>query len=173
MCEAIRCDDDQHATTIERNAILRNGGMGTGIAINGRNHVLNNFIVDPTAFFIPRGLISLEGVPVDGAVIANNIQIATRPKLKPFYLKNVLGVPPDPKFSETKTEHNLYWHPADPTWADAHFAAARAESQERHSRFADPRFIDPNAGDFRFHPDSPAPALGIEPIDLRKVGLRR
>ncbi len=43
MGEAIRCDDDQHDTTIERNVILRNGGMGTGIAIKGRNHVLNNF----------------------------------------------------------------------------------------------------------------------------------
>jgi hypothetical protein len=173
MCEAIRCDDDQHDTTIERNVILRTGGMGTGIAIKGRNYVLNNFIIDPTGFFQPRGLISLEGVPVDGAIIQRNIQVATKPKLKPFYLKNVLGVPPDPKFSETKTDHNLYWHSGDLTWADAHFAAARAEGQEQNSRFADPRFINPDAGDFRFHRDSPAPALGIEPIDLRKVGLRK
>jgi hypothetical protein len=172
MCEAIRCDDDQHETTIERNVILRTGGIGTGVAIKGRNYVLNNFIVDPTGSFQPRGLISLEGVPVDGAIIQRNIQVATKPKLKPFYLKNVLGVPPDPKLSETKTDHNLYWHSDDPTWADAHFAAARAEGQEQNSRFADPRFIDPEAGDFRFQPGSPAPTLGIEPIDLRKVGLR-
>lgn len=173
MCEAIRCDDDQHETTIERNVVLRTGGIGTGIAIKGRNYVRNNFIVDPTGSFQPRGLISIEGVPVDGAVIERNIQVALKPKLKPFYLKNVLGVPPDPKFSETKTDHNLYWHPDDPAWADAHFATARAEGQEKNSRFADPRFVNPDAGDFRFQPDSPAPALGIEPLDLRQVGLRK
>ncbi len=173
MGEAIRCDDDQDDTVIERNIILRNGGMGTGIAIKGRNVVRNNFVIDPTVFFQPRGLISLEGVPVDGAVIERNILLATRPGLKPFYLKNVLGVPPDPKFSETRTDYNLLWHAGDPTWAEAHFAAARAEEQERHSRFADPRFVAPDAGDCRFAPGSPAPALGIEPVDLRSVGLRR
>jgi hypothetical protein len=173
MGEAIRCDDDQHETTIERNAILRTGGMGTGIAIKGRNYVRNNFIVDPTGFFQPRGLISLEGVPVDGAVIERNIQVALKSNLKPFYLKNVLGVPPDPKFSETKTDHNLYWHATEATWADAHFAAARKEGQEQHSTFDDPWFVDPEAGDFRFRAGSPAPALGIAPLDLRQVGLRR
>ncbi len=173
MCEAIRCDDDQHETLIERNVVLRSGGMGTGIAIKGRNYVRNNFIVDPTGFFLPRGLISIEGVPADGAIIERNIQVATKPKLKPFYLKNVLGVPPDPKFSETTTDRNLYWHPTEPTWADAHFVAARAEGQEMNSRFADPKFVNPDTGDFRFAPDSPAPALGIEPLDLRKVGLRK
>lgn len=39
--------------------------------------------------------------------------------------------------------------------------------------FADPKFVNPDAGDFRFASDSPAPALGIEPLDLRKVGLRK
>jgi hypothetical protein len=173
MGEAIRCDDDQHETIIERNVVLRTGGMGTGIAIKGRNHVLNNFIVDPTGFFQPRGLISLEGVPVNGAVIARNIVAAAKPKLKPFYLKNVLGVPPDPKIGDTKTDHNLYWHSIDATWADAHLAAARAEGQEQNSRFGDPRFLNPDAGDFRFAPDSAAPALGIEPLDLRHAGLRK
>lgn len=173
MCEAIRCDDDQHETLIERNVVLRNGGMGTGIAIKGRNTVRNNFVVDPTGFFQPRGLISIEGVPVDGAVIQRNILVATQPKLRPFHLKNALGVPPDPKFSETKTDFNLLWHPTEAAWAEAHFSVARAEGQEQHSRFADPRFVNPDAGDFRFAEGSAAPALGIEPLDLRSVGLRR
>ena len=73
MCEGIRCDDDQHETLIERNVILRNGGMGTGIAIKGVNDVLNNFIVDSTGFFQPRGLIALEGLPVAGSMIQRNI----------------------------------------------------------------------------------------------------
>ncbi len=84
----------------------------------------------------------------------------------------MLGVPPDPRFSEMTVDRNLYWHASEPAWAEAHFAAARAEGREHVSRFADPRFMDPEAGDFRFAPGSPAAALGIEPIDLRAVGLR-
>ncbi len=52
-------------------------------------------------------------------------------------------------------------------------AAGLAEGQEQHSRFADPLFVNPDLGDCRFAPGSPAPALGIEPVDLRRVGLRR
>ena len=146
--------------------------MGTGIAIKGVNHVLNNFIVDSTGFFQPRGLISLEGMPVAGSMIQRNILVATKPGLRPFYLKNLTG-PPDPRFGETKTDFNLYWHSSDPKWADAHLAAARAEGMEQNSRVGDPRFRNPEQGDFRFKTGSPAPQLGIEPIDLRRVGLRK
>jgi hypothetical protein len=173
MCEAIRCDDDQHDTVIERNLILRTGGMGTGIAIKGRNQVLNNFIVDATGAFLPRGLIALEGVPVDGAVVRRNILVGTRPVPAPFYFKNVLGVPPDPKISEIDCDENLFWHAGDPAWAAAHLAAARAAGREGRSRFGDPLFLAPDAGDFRFAPGSPAAALGIAPLDLRGAGLRR
>ena len=172
MCEGIRCDDDQHETIIERNVILRNGGMGVGIAIKGINHVLNNFIVDPTPFFQHRGLLSLEGVPVDGSRIQHNVLLAVKPGLRPFFLKNLIG-PPDPRFSETRTDFNLFWHASDPKWADAHLSAARAEGMEEHSQVGVPRFRNPDRGDFRFKPGSAAPPLGIEPVDLRKVGLRK
>ena len=134
--------------------------------------MVNNFIVDPTGFFQPRGLISIEGAPVDGAVIQRNILFATKPGLRPFYAKNLLG-PPDPCFCEMQTDHNLFWHVAESAWADAHLAAARKEGQEQASRVGDPLFRDPERGDFRFDAGSPAPEMGIEPIDLRGVGLRK
>jgi hypothetical protein len=171
MCEAIRCDDDQEDTWIERNVILRNGGMGTGIASKGANHVLNNFIIDSTGFFQPRGSISLEGAPVTGSMIQRNIILQSNPGLKPFFLKNLIG-PPDPLYSDTNTDFNLYWHVSDPNWADAHLAAARAAGQERASLTGDPLFVDPSVGDCRFRPGSPAPRLGIAPLDLRRTGLR-
>ena len=37
---------------------------------------------------------------------------------------------------------------------------------------ADPQFADVEAGDYRFRPGSPAPDLGIEPLDLSAVGRR-
>ena len=172
MCEGIRCDDDQHETRIERNVILRNGGMGTGIAIKGVNDVLNNFIVDSTGFFQPRGLIALEGLPVAGSMIQRNILFANKPGLRPFYLKNLTG-PPDPRLGETRTDFNLFWNSTNPEWANAHLSVARAEGMEQHSLVGDPRFRNPAQGDFRFKRGSPAPKLGIEPIDLRRVGLRK
>ena len=37
----------------------------------------------------------------------------------------------------------------------------------------DPLFVDPENGDFRFKPDSPALKLGIIPIDISKAGLKK
>ena len=54
----------------------------------------------------------------------------------------------------------------------AHLAAARTEEMEQHSLVGDPRFRDPDAGDFRFKSGSAAPKFRIQPIDLRNVGLR-
>jgi hypothetical protein len=171
MCEGIRCDDDQYGTVIERNVILRNGGIGTGICIKGWNNIINNFIVDTDADFLIRGQISLEGIPMKGAVIERNIEFASELGLKPFFQKNLVGEV-DPGFGEIRTDYNLFWHTKDAKWADAHLAEARKEGAELHSQAADPLFRDPDKGDFRFKPGSPAPGLGIEPIDLRKVGLR-
>ena len=171
MCEGIRCDDDQNDTIIERNVIVRNGGMGVGIASKGINHIANNFVIDPTPFFQHRGMISLEGAPVDGSIIQRNILVAQKPGLRPFALKNV-STTPDPHYRETKMDYNLHWNPIDAKWAEAHFTAARAEGVEQNSVFGDPLFRDPERGDFRFKPGSAAPKLGIQPIDLRKVGLR-
>lgn len=171
MCEGIRCDDDQFGTLIERNVILRNGGLGTGLCIKGWNTLLNNFVVDTEGNYLIRAIISLEGIPMQGAVIERNIELASEPGIRPFFLKNLFGSP-DPRYSETKTDFNLFWHTKDPHWADAHLAEARKEGAELHSLVGDPLFRDPDKGDFRFKPGSPAPKLGIEPIDLRKVGLR-
>lgn len=172
MCEGIRCDDDQHETIIERNVILRNGGMGVGIASKGANHIINNFIVDPTPFFQHRGMISLEGVPVDGSIIQRNVLFAVKPGLRPFALKNV-STTPDPHYSETKMDFNLLFNPNDPKWANEHFGKARGEGVEQNSIVGAPRFRDPENGDFRFKKGSAATKLDIEPIDLRKVGLRK
>jgi hypothetical protein len=171
MCEGIRCDDDQNGTIIERNVILRNGGIGTGLCMKGWNNLINNFIVDTDGDFLIRGLISVEAVPVTGSVIERNVEYASKPGLKPFFMKSLFG-PIDPHYSDMNVDYNLFWHTKDPHWADAHLAEARSDGGEQHSEVGDPLFCDPDNGDFRFRPGSPAPKLGIQPIDLRKVGLR-
>ena len=41
---------------------------------------------------------------------------------------------------------------------------------DKHSIFADPEFVDPERGDYRLKPRSPALQLGFQNIDLSSVG---
>jgi len=42
-----------------------------------------------------------------------------------------------------------------------------------HSIIADPEFVDPERGDFRLRPSSPAGKIGFKPIDLSEAGPQR
>jgi hypothetical protein len=72
-------------------------------------------------------------------------------------------------------DYNLYWREDgdELRFGDDDFAAWQAKGQDMHSRIADPRFVNPSAGDFRLAPDSPAHALGFQPFDLKGVGARQ
>lgn len=76
-----------------------------------------------------------------------------------------------------RLDSNLYWNPGLPAdsvrFAAWTFSDWRARGQDTHSRIADPRFVNPEKGDFSFKPGSPALALGFKPIDLRNVGPRK
>lgn len=73
-----------------------------------------------------------------------------------------------------KLDYNCYW---DTTGAALDFqgkslADWQAAGNDAHSIHADPGFADPLAGNFALAPDSPALALGFEPIDPAKAGLQ-
>ena len=71
-------------------------------------------------------------------------------------------------------DENLYWHTggADKLrfYRDK-FAKWQELGLDRHSRIADPLFVDPAKGDFRLKGNSPARELGFEPFDISQVGL--
>jgi hypothetical protein len=48
--------------------------------------------------------------------------------------------------------------------------AWQKRGQDAGSLKADPRFVDASRRDYRLQPDSPAPGLGIRPVDLSRVG---
>jgi hypothetical protein len=48
----------------------------------------------------------------------------------------------------------------------------QALGYDRHSVFADPLFLNPDHGDYRLRPESPALRLGFESFDIRVAGLR-
>jgi len=43
---------------------------------------------------------------------------------------------------------------------------------DAHTQLADPLFVDREHHDYRLKPDSPALALGFQPIDTSEIGLR-
>lgn len=171
---AIRCDDDQHETLIYGNVLYHNRGHAAGIASKGVNDIINNFIVAQAA--VPRwGYISFEWAPVTGSKAQRNIIIA-HPEGGNAYAERQRSGNGDgnssrgPKLVETEMDQNLYYHPQDSHWIDEHLRKMRAVGQEKASRFGDPLFVDPASGDFSFRPRSPALALGIEPLDVSKMG---
>jgi hypothetical protein len=172
FAEGIRCDDDQFETVIDRNILWRLGGLATYICIKGRNHVTHNILAEPLN---PptRGMLSLEppkGDPIDGSVIQRNLFYTTRKDDRivfqgtNYYGRHAL-------LSECDADRNLYFNTADPDWGRAHIADGHSRGSEMNSLVADPLFEDPENGDFRIKPGSPALTIGFEPMDSSTAGL--
>jgi Right handed beta helix region len=70
-------------------------------------------------------------------------------------------------------DHNLYFRPGAQSvdFAGMTLREWEASGRESGSVVADPRFVDPEAGDYRVRPDSPAIALGFVPFDPREAGV--
>ena len=75
--------------------------------------------------------------------------------------------------SQVVMDHNLYWDQSGRpvNFAGMSFAAWQKTGHDQHSAVADPRFVNPKAFDFALRRDSPAFALGFQPIDTRGVGV--
>ncbi|MBP1840082.1 right-handed parallel beta-helix repeat-containing protein [Formosa algae] len=172
MPAPIRCDDDQHETLIYGNVLYNNFGFSAGIASKGVNDIINNVIVAPRV--VPKsGYLSYEWVPVAGSKVYHNIivshpdgGIANNERPRKDQTTNL------PNLDDVDINSNLYFNPSDPHWMDAHFERMRAIGKETSSLFADPMFIDVEAGNFEFKEGSPALKLGIEPLDVSKMGLK-
>ncbi|MDB4199416.1 right-handed parallel beta-helix repeat-containing protein, partial [Polaribacter sp.] len=171
MPAPIRCDDDQHETLIFGNVLSNNYAFSAGIASKGVNDIINNIIVAPRV--VPRfGYVSFEWVPVTGSKAHHNIIVshpsggnayAERPRKD--QVKNL------PSLNQTEMDGNLYFNPNNPNWMDQHFKRMRAIGKEKTSLFGDPLFIDIENGNFGFKEASPALKLGIEPLDISKMGM--
>ena len=171
LAEGIRCDDDQQETTILGNVVWGIGGHATGITIKGVNHILNNVIGGPCVPHTARGFISLEIGPVAGSRIERNVLVASKPGHRFVYQRRLYGSGPVPRLRDTEADYNLYWAADDPDRARAFLASEQAHGVEAHSLVGDPELLDPESGDCRFAPGSPARELGIEPVDLRRAGV--
>jgi len=171
MNAVIRCDDDQHGTRMENNVCARTGGHGEGFISKGDNDILNNVVADLRPVHRHRGYIVFPYGDIAGSRIEHNI-LYSRCKGQVLYYEGRARGGKPPLLSNAEVDRNLYWCTADPDWAAPHVAACRSRGVDVHSASADPQFVDPDAGDYRFRPTSPAPDLGIQAIDTTQAGLR-
>lgn len=88
--------------------------------------------------------------------------------------------PKDPKgktvTSTFECDWNLYFNPAlkkdELKLAGSNWVEWQKRGKDVHAQYADPLFANPDQGDFTLKPNSPALALGFQPIDLSQVGPR-
>ncbi|MDP2899098.1 MAG: right-handed parallel beta-helix repeat-containing protein [bacterium] len=71
-------------------------------------------------------------------------------------------------------DRNLYWNASGKPvlFGNKSFAEWQAAGQDKNSVIADPLFVDPEKGDFRLRPGSPAAQISFEPWDFSAVGPR-
>lgn len=69
-------------------------------------------------------------------------------------------------------DHNLYWSTAGVPvlFGSETFGQWQQRGHDQHSLISDPRFADPDRGDFTLEPGSPASQVGFVPIDMSAVG---
>lgn len=70
---------------------------------------------------------------------------------------------------------NLYWctagQPGKTAFKGQDWEAWRKAGKDAHGAIADPLFVDPANGDWRFRPDSPALGMGFRPFDWKDSGV--
>jgi hypothetical protein len=173
MQSAIRTDGGQKGTLITENLIYKCVSHGIHLKLNNRAE--NNIIADiletvhngrkitPIYFKLREG-------PLTGGSIQRNILYhpgkntvffdqGENPRLHAAWAK------------EADTDFNLYYCAGNPELSQAALDEARLDGIESNGLASDPLFVDPENGDFRFRPGSPALKMGFVPFDLSKVGL--
>ena len=172
---AIRTDGGQEDTLIAGNLIYKCKSQGVTLKLNNRFE--NNIVADVIA---PRGtyLKIVEG-PMKGASNKRNIYYSS---LADCDFISELGagkgnvgedrrgrVPA--RMKDIDSDDNIYFCKADNSLGEKRLEELQRDGVDENSLSVDPMFVDPENGDFRFKPGSPALKLGIAPFDISKVGL--
>lgn len=130
----------------------------------------------------PRGYyLSVREGPLKGATIVRNIFYSSNPESQ-----FINELPPKGKgksedrrgrvlarAADAETDSNIYWCTADREVGEKFLKTQQADGVDTRSLAVDPLFVDPENGDFRLKPDSPALKLGFVPFDFSKAGLAK
>lgn len=173
---AIRTDGGQMDTLIAENLIYKCKSQGMTLKLNNRFE--NNIIAD---VITPRGnyLKIVEG-PMKGASNKRNIFYSSLADCT--FISEPGGgsgrVGEDrrgrvaARMRDIDSDRNIYYCKADGSRSDNVLSKLQGDGVDANSQSVDPMFVDPEKGDFRFKPGSPALEMGIIPFDVSMVGLR-
>ncbi|MDB4384527.1 right-handed parallel beta-helix repeat-containing protein [Opitutaceae bacterium] len=173
---AIRTDGGQRDTLITENIMFLCKSQGITLKLNNRAE--NNIIADVIS---PRGVyLKLVEGPSTGAANLRNIYYSTKADAT-FIVEPGPGngrVGEDSRgrvrarMQDMESDLNFYFSKADPSVGKKTLAKLQGDGVDALSRADDPMFVDPENGDFRFKPGSPAIKMGIKEIDVSQIGLR-
>ena len=177
MQAAIRTDGGQTGTLIAENLIYKCVSQGILLKLNNRaeNNIIADIIAPPRGYYV-----SVREGPLTGASIQRNIFYMPR-KIGTFFHElraaNESGTEDRrgrrlARVRDADTDYNLYFSKADQEKGKRCLEENQKNGVDLHSLATDPLFVDPDNGDFRLRPDSPALTLGFKPIDLSKTGLQ-
>jgi hypothetical protein len=148
-----------------------------GIHVRGVNQVVRNNIIDFEGADLLAPFVLTPGCRAD---VWLNRKICNEDYT---YRHNIVcsSLPTIMRFNgklEEKTlrfvDENVYFQPEGKyTFGKTPLEEWRRMGHDIETKLADPRFVDRAAHDYRLKPNSPALALGFEPIDTSQVGLKR
>jgi len=176
MQAAIRTDGGQTDTLIAENLIYNCTSQGIMLKLNNRceNNIVADIIAPPRGYY----LAVREG-PLTGATIKRNIFYSSSatctfidelPAAKGRTTEDRRGRGLA-RSRDADADYNIYYCSADRTLGEAMLEKQQRDGVDAHSLAVDPLFVDPENGDFRFKPGSPALEMGIAPIDVSKIGV--
>lgn len=76
------------------------------------------------------------------------------------------------RMKDIDSDNNIYFCKQDLSKSEDTLADLQQDGTDENSVNADPLFVDPANGDFRFKQGSPALRMGITEFDMSQVGLR-
>jgi hypothetical protein len=196
MSYGIYFDNEQRDSVVRDNLIydcpmVIASRIGSALYLNnnGSNHVENNILALSNRLFqfwasdggdvVQRNIFLFRGEPA-GAVLtaAHRGHMSVRElgimPARPDPLAEILAMPifdpayqaKGPNLGNSVMDFNLFWSTAGAGAIQPFVAHWRSGGWDAHSIVADPLFVNPEAGDFRLRPQSPAFRLGFHPIDV-------
>jgi hypothetical protein len=111
---------------------------------------------------------------MDGQIQRSRVE----PHISFLFTNNIVLWKDGPLLSRPATDdkvvfhHNLYWKGGKPIkFNNLSFEEWRKLGKGEGSIIADPLFVDPERGDFRLKPGSPAAKIGFKPFDYTRAGV--